>query len=68
VLVFKKDYEPEFKMLAIFPENSLHLSIYTVVIKQGNLPDAAVYDIKIRMEWTKTGYLMTLQLTYKGKW
>ena len=41
----------------------LRLSIYTVVIEQGRLQYASVYKTKFKVEWTKTGYLMTFQLT-----
>ena len=34
----------------------LNLSTYTVVIKQGKLQHAAVYDLKFRMDGTKTEY------------
>ena len=37
----------------------LNLSAYTVVIKQGKLQHAAVYNIKFRMKQTKAEYLIT---------
>ena len=51
---------------AIFPKK-LNLSTNTVVLKQGKLQHAAVYDIKFRMKLTKTEYLMTYIMQFQSK-
>jgi len=52
-----KDYELGINQNQLcYISQELNLSTYTVVIKQGKPQHAAVYDLKFRMDGTKTEY------------